>query len=403
MLLPPPAPRVRACRSAQPRVALQPLRGLRSTRCYIPPPAPRAMPPGGHRRPRNTGNGPGLAIRSGSEFRFTPAPTKRPRRPFSLRRTNCASGRRNRVPFRCPVLGASAMARTSALFLLAAVAYPVAAGRPRGDDSAVEAKRAEEVRKMLTKTATLTLDDPELSLEDVLRYFEKTYDVSFEVNEQAFKDEMLRERPGQAHREAPRKAEECVTRHGPAPRPGSDPLAFGNDLHRPRRCGGDYHSLRWFAIALAHWGFANQCTDCFNRLRKEGVAGWAPGDCRRDGDQRRAGRSRQGQRQNPRDGDHARRVGGHGGADPREHGRPRRWSHWTMCCALPSREDAGGLPQGGRKRRIAESHQRRPGSPARIPAASGNERIIKERDEEILRLQAKLRRLGKPEPEMHKE
>ncbi len=95
------------------------------------------------------------------------------------------------------------MAKMSAILLLVAAAALAPLSGAYGGDSAVEAKRAQEVRKKLAATVVFGgIDDPETKLDDALGFLDKTYDLKFEINEQAFKDEMFEGIADQAIRKA---------------------------------------------------------------------------------------------------------------------------------------------------------------------------------------------------------
>jgi len=54
------------------------------------------------------------------------------------------------------------------------------------------AQRSREVTKQLNATVTFQgFDDPETKIDDVLKYFTRAYGIEFDINEQAFKDEMI--------------------------------------------------------------------------------------------------------------------------------------------------------------------------------------------------------------------
>ena len=62
----------------------------------------------------------------------------------------------------------------------------------RAGDSAAEAKRANEVRKKLDATIDFPgIDDPDTKLSEALALLSRIGGVTFEVNEQAFRDEMI--------------------------------------------------------------------------------------------------------------------------------------------------------------------------------------------------------------------
>src|SRR5262245_14036542 len=59
-------------------------------------------------------------------------------------------------------------------------------------DLAAEAKRAAEVRKKLEATISFNgFDDPDLKLDEALAFLSQRFDIPFEINEQAFKNEMI--------------------------------------------------------------------------------------------------------------------------------------------------------------------------------------------------------------------
>src|SRR5262249_17874203 len=61
------------------------------------------------------------------------------------------------------------------------------------------AQKSREVSKMLNTAVTFQgFDDPDTKIDDVLKYFTRAYGIEFDINEQAFKDEMIenvREKP----------------------------------------------------------------------------------------------------------------------------------------------------------------------------------------------------------------
>ncbi len=82
------------------------------------------------------------------------------------------------------------MCRIGAGLVVVAVVGVLSPGAARAGDSATEAKRAAEVRKKLEATAKFPgIEDPETKLEEALDFLGKIYDVSFDFNEQAFRDE----------------------------------------------------------------------------------------------------------------------------------------------------------------------------------------------------------------------
>jgi hypothetical protein len=84
------------------------------------------------------------------------------------------------------------MSRPVGILLLIAVMGSLPPGAARAGDSAVEAKRAVEVRKKLAAPITFNgVDDPDAKLSEALEYLHKITDLTFEINEQAFKDEMI--------------------------------------------------------------------------------------------------------------------------------------------------------------------------------------------------------------------
>jgi hypothetical protein len=86
------------------------------------------------------------------------------------------------------------MSRVRAVLLLVAavsVLLPSAAYAAESP-TAEQARRAAEVRKKLAATINFGgIDDPETKLDDALGFLGKTFDIKFEINEQAFKDEMI--------------------------------------------------------------------------------------------------------------------------------------------------------------------------------------------------------------------
>jgi hypothetical protein len=86
------------------------------------------------------------------------------------------------------------MARTLPVLLLAALTglLPLNTSRAAESPTAEQARRAAEVRKKLATPADFSgVQDPEAKLDDVLSYMTRIWGVRFEVNEQAFKDEMI--------------------------------------------------------------------------------------------------------------------------------------------------------------------------------------------------------------------
>jgi hypothetical protein len=69
---------------------------------------------------------------------------------------------------------------------------PLSAARAAESPTAEQARRANEVRKKLAATVNFGgFDDPEVKLADALEHLTKVYDIAFEINEQAFKDEQV--------------------------------------------------------------------------------------------------------------------------------------------------------------------------------------------------------------------
>jgi hypothetical protein len=86
------------------------------------------------------------------------------------------------------------MSRSGAVLLLVAVvvALPPSAARAAESPTAEQARRSNEVRKKLAATVNFSgFDDPETKLDEALQHLTKLYDISFEVNDQAFRDEMI--------------------------------------------------------------------------------------------------------------------------------------------------------------------------------------------------------------------
>jgi hypothetical protein len=85
------------------------------------------------------------------------------------------------------------MSRSGAVLLLVAVVglLPLSAARAESPTSE-QARRAAEVRKKLAATNAFgSIDDPEVKLEDALQLLLGRNGLAYEVNEQAFKDEMV--------------------------------------------------------------------------------------------------------------------------------------------------------------------------------------------------------------------
>jgi hypothetical protein len=86
------------------------------------------------------------------------------------------------------------MSRAGTVLLLVAVVglLPPSAARAAESPTAEQARRANEVRKKLAAPINFGgCAEPETRLEDVLTYLTKITDLTFEINEQAFKDEMI--------------------------------------------------------------------------------------------------------------------------------------------------------------------------------------------------------------------
>jgi len=84
------------------------------------------------------------------------------------------------------------MSRSGAVLLLVAVLILLPLSTACAGDSAVEAKRAAEVRRELAAPFNFPgFEDPETKLDCALTFLHKMCNVSFEINEQAFKDEMV--------------------------------------------------------------------------------------------------------------------------------------------------------------------------------------------------------------------
>jgi hypothetical protein len=86
------------------------------------------------------------------------------------------------------------MSRSGAVLLLVAVvgALSPSAARAAESPTAEQARRAAEVRKKLAATINFSgFDDPETKLDEALQHLTKLYDVTFEINDQAFRDEMI--------------------------------------------------------------------------------------------------------------------------------------------------------------------------------------------------------------------
>jgi hypothetical protein len=78
------------------------------------------------------------------------------------------------------------------MILFFAVIALLVSGAARAADTAADARRAAEVRKKLEATIDFPgLDDPDTRLGDALAVLSRVAGVSFEINEQAFKDEMI--------------------------------------------------------------------------------------------------------------------------------------------------------------------------------------------------------------------
>jgi hypothetical protein len=81
----------------------------------------------------------------------------------------------------------------AAVLVVAAVSVsPLSAARAAESPTAEQARRAAEVRRKLAATVNFGgADDPEAKLGELLDLLAKLYDIAFEINEQAFKDEMI--------------------------------------------------------------------------------------------------------------------------------------------------------------------------------------------------------------------
>src|SRR5690348_7176476 len=93
------------------------------------------------------------------------------------------------------------MSRSLAAVLVVAVVsvLPSSAARAAESPTAEQARRAAEVRKKLAATVNFSgADNPETKFEEVLDQLSKLSGITFEINEQAFKDEQVdnvREKP----------------------------------------------------------------------------------------------------------------------------------------------------------------------------------------------------------------
>jgi hypothetical protein len=85
------------------------------------------------------------------------------------------------------------MARTSACLLFAVLGLlPPCAARGADSPTAEQTRRAAEVRKKLATTINFNgIDDPDTKFSEALEFLQKTTDITFEINEQAFRDEMI--------------------------------------------------------------------------------------------------------------------------------------------------------------------------------------------------------------------
>jgi hypothetical protein len=86
------------------------------------------------------------------------------------------------------------MTSTSRVVVLVAAMGFLVPGATRAADSptAEQARRSNEVRKKLASTVTFNgYDDPDLKLGDALENLTRVHGITFAVNEQAFKDEMI--------------------------------------------------------------------------------------------------------------------------------------------------------------------------------------------------------------------
>jgi hypothetical protein len=86
------------------------------------------------------------------------------------------------------------MVRANSVLLLVAMIGLLSASATRAGESPTteQAKRAAEARKKLAAPIAFNgFDDPDIKLDDVLVFLTRTSGIAFEVNEQAFKDEAL--------------------------------------------------------------------------------------------------------------------------------------------------------------------------------------------------------------------
>jgi hypothetical protein len=93
------------------------------------------------------------------------------------------------------------MSRSGAVLLLVAVvgALPASAARAVESPTAEQARRSNEVRKKLAAMINFSgFDDPETKVGDVLQHLTKNHDIAFDINEEAFRDEMVESIPDKA-------------------------------------------------------------------------------------------------------------------------------------------------------------------------------------------------------------
>jgi hypothetical protein len=84
------------------------------------------------------------------------------------------------------------MARANAGLLMVVLLFLLPSSVTRAADSAAEAKRAAEVRKKLEATIDFSgFPDPDTKFEDALAYLQRIVNVSFEINQKAFNEEMI--------------------------------------------------------------------------------------------------------------------------------------------------------------------------------------------------------------------
>jgi len=84
------------------------------------------------------------------------------------------------------------MTRANAGLLMVALLFLLPSSAARAGDSAAEAKRAAEVRKKLESTIDFSgFEDPDTKLSDALVHLGRIANVSFEINQKAFNDEMV--------------------------------------------------------------------------------------------------------------------------------------------------------------------------------------------------------------------